>query len=961
MSEQKLVSPLLDGFTLGNAMSNHDGVRCYPAMKENSDEKYIVKVVSIPASQVQLDALLLTGAYKDPADAMDYFKEVADGIEKETRLLKKLSKLEGFLGYEGIQIVPMEKGKLGYEVYLLSSYKRSLDRYMRRHLLTHLEAVNLALDLCQALAVCRRSGHIYVDVKPENIFISKGKEYRIGDLGFVALDSLAFTSLPGRYSSRYSPPEVRDDLMPLNKTVDTYGVGMVLYKVFNDGNLPAIPKDSTEPFPAPANADYELAEIILKAISPIVSERWQTPAEMGQAIIGYMQRNKVNNTPLAPPRAILEDVEPISFTPKKAETKIEEAVPVQALEDATETILSEPEESAPNAEPEALSDSDTQNTEIDNLECTQTVIPSPVLQEESEPAIAENTPAPESTEQTPDIPPEPVLELDEDEEDFLKLLSEELEESTDDQEYPQEELMPEENIMPEKPSRKKGWIIAIVLLLVLALLGAGGYYLYENYYLQKIDALTIEGSQNELTVSIDTDMDLSKLSVRCTDTYGNATVLPAADGQVVFSELLPDSLYRIELEVSGPHKLIGKTAEIFTTDALTNIVSITAITGPEDGSAIINFTVDGSDPEEWLISCSAEGEEVITQSFTGHSVTVKGMTVGKKYTLTLGSTDGTDVLGNNTQDFTATRLVMAEELTISASENGTMTARWKQPQDVVIESWTARCYSDNGHEQITEVTGNEVVFTDIRSDEAYTVEVTASGMTQPTRVSITANPITISNFTVSEDTAGQLNIAWEHSGNVPEGGWLLMYKLDGSETPNVIKTEASKASISPRIHGATYHFELQAADATTLFANTYHHTCSNVGTFDAHGVASENVSPYLLKTPEGEWLTETVSEDDFVNSFAPGDPISMVLRVNIGFNLPHDEMNILFVIRDGNGNVLSEYVAEDTMDWYDIWFDGDYHDAELDLPKVPTAPGEYTVNLYFNHSFVTTATFSIAE
>ena len=181
MSEQKLVSPLLDGFTLGNAMSDHDGVRCYPAVKENSDEKYIIKVISVPASQVQLDALLLTGAYKDPADAMDYFKDVAEDIQREAQLLKTLSKLDGFLCYEDLQIVPMENGKLGYEIYLLSSYKRSLERYMRRHLMTHLEAVNLGLDLCQALAICRRSGNLYVDVKPTNIFISKGKEYRIGD------------------------------------------------------------------------------------------------------------------------------------------------------------------------------------------------------------------------------------------------------------------------------------------------------------------------------------------------------------------------------------------------------------------------------------------------------------------------------------------------------------------------------------------------------------------------------------------------------------------------------------------------------------------------------------------------------------------------------------------------------------------------------------------------------------
>ena len=88
MSEAKLISPLLDGYVMGNAMNEHEGVCCHPAIRENTDEKYIVKVISIPASQVQMDALLLTGAYRDPADAMDYFKSVADGIVKEAEILQ---------------------------------------------------------------------------------------------------------------------------------------------------------------------------------------------------------------------------------------------------------------------------------------------------------------------------------------------------------------------------------------------------------------------------------------------------------------------------------------------------------------------------------------------------------------------------------------------------------------------------------------------------------------------------------------------------------------------------------------------------------------------------------------------------------------------------------------------------------------------------------------------------------
>ena len=63
MSEPKLISPMLDDFAMGGPISDHHGVRCCPAMPNGSDKRYIVKVISIPASQVQLEAFLLTGIY----------------------------------------------------------------------------------------------------------------------------------------------------------------------------------------------------------------------------------------------------------------------------------------------------------------------------------------------------------------------------------------------------------------------------------------------------------------------------------------------------------------------------------------------------------------------------------------------------------------------------------------------------------------------------------------------------------------------------------------------------------------------------------------------------------------------------------------------------------------------------------------------------------------------------------
>ena len=47
----------------------------------------------------------------------------ADDTVKEARLLQQLAKLEGFLSYEGWQIVPMGSNELGYDIYLLGTFR----------------------------------------------------------------------------------------------------------------------------------------------------------------------------------------------------------------------------------------------------------------------------------------------------------------------------------------------------------------------------------------------------------------------------------------------------------------------------------------------------------------------------------------------------------------------------------------------------------------------------------------------------------------------------------------------------------------------------------------------------------------------------------------------------------------------------------------------------------------------
>ena len=942
MAESELISPLLDGFAMGNPMSSHDGVRCCPAIKENSDEKYIVKIISVPASQVQMDAMLLTGAYKDPADAMDYYKQVAGDVEKEAEFLQTLSKLEGFSPYDGWQTVPITRRRLGYEVYLVGSYKHSLAKYIRRNPVTHLEAINLGLDLCAALSVCRQAGCLYVDLKPANIFLTEKKSYCIGDLGFIPLDALRYTSLPDKYRSPYSPPELHDPMSTLNETADTYALGMILYQLYNDGNLPFKEKAPDEALPSPVNADYEVAEIIMKAIDPDPAKRWTDPKELGKALAGYMQRNSINDTPIT------------IYTP--IEAKPEDVVPVQPPQNTKR-------DAAPSEEPVAENGGQVQDETAPMPEDAADLLPHQMsddvsrIIEEADDLIAHEIPKTGVAAQPEESPDR--FAFAQEEEDNEPLPDNSHEPFADAEE---EKRLQKEAQKRERRQKAKKIATAAIVIAILVAVGAGLFWAYQKYYLQTINGITIEGDQYQLIVSVDTDVDDSMLSVICMDNYGNAVTRGVENGQATFTNLLPDSLYRIQLDISGFHKLVGQTSDIFTTESSTTIASFSAVTGSEDGSVMLNFAVSGADPDQWVVTFSAEGEEERSESFSGHTVTVKGLTVGKLYTFTLTPAVEASVTGENTLEYMASRLVLAENLTVAASSGSDMTVRWDAPGDVVVESWSVRCYSDSGYDKQLTVTDTEVYFTDIDSSLPYTIEVTAAGMTQPARTSVTANPINITGVNVDESEPEQLTVSWEYTGQAPSGGWLLMYTIDGSETSNVVKCTQPTAIISPRVPGAKYQFTIQAADGTSIFGNVNTYTCPNASVYEDHGLSADFISAHLVKTPDNEdWRFETVGTGAFTDQFTVGDKISVVLHGTANFYVPEDPLNILYVIRDGYSNVIPKYISEDTGDWKEIWYAGDYHYGELNVPTAPDVPGDYSLSIYFNGKAITVITFTVSQ
>ena len=1031
MSEPKLISPLLDNFEMGGPISDHDGVRCCPAMRKNSDEKYIVKIISVPASQTKMDALLLTGAYSDKSAALSYFKGLANGIADEKKILDNLSQLEGFVPFEGCQIVPMED-ESGYDVYLLRPYMKTLERKIAKKPMTHLAAVNLGLDLCAALAVCRRSGYMCIDLKPSNIFVEGDSEYKIGDLGFIKLSSLKYASVPDMYRSSYTAPEVEDAFAALNDTLDIYSVGLILYQIFNGGLLPFTGTNApSEKFTAPVLADAEMAEIILKACDPDPMERWSDPVQMGQAIVNYMQKNSVNDTPLIVEEPVSVDDIVAAVDAQVTDTVSDETIIVdvsnlpeatvsendsltdtssQDIEGALDINLTDAtmriddvqqmlgytaDEALETSDHREITDECSDENEILDAEISDTEEQiSDCIAELDDQTIEEANLADTSNEAEEETPTEEcdnlsfLNDMDVSAEDALDGISDDIaailsqvdaltahevpdpviapapieinipdpvlaETESEDiltetevaitDDVLNEELEVLEEDMPYVPKKKRPGLIICIVLTILVALAAGAYFFYNLFYLQPIHMLNVQGSEDTLQVELSADIDESMLSVVCADSHGNSLTAPVVGGKAVFSGLLPDTAYTISVTVNGFHELTGTTTKVYSTPVQSKIVQFSAVTGSEDGSVILNFSVEGPDSSQWNVIYNADGEAERITAFPSHMVTLTGLTVGKEYTFRIEPIDNIYLSGETEIKYIAQNLVCAENLRVISCLNGELIAQWDSPEGETVNEWTVRCYNENGYDETMTTVENTVTFQNVDDTVANTIEVIAANMSVNQHALVNANSITVSDFAVDSSKPEVLTLSWNANRDIPAEGWTVRYAVNGIASPDAITTSENSAQV-PVIPGAEYLFAIVDGAGNFVLGGPFTHVQSDAVSFDSYGVTAENITMRLCKTPPAKgWRYSSLTDEDYANTFTVGQKISMVLALSENPDESEDSVVITYAIYN-ESNQLVGFSHESNI-WDSMW----YHNyCELDIPSIPSDVGTYEVVVFFN-------------
>lgn len=932
MSDVKQISPLLDNYTMGEAITDRNGVRCCPAIENDTQIQHIVKVISIPASQVQTDALLITGAYEDETSVDAYYKQQADGYCAEVDVLRELASLEGFLPFTASQVVAKEDS-IGYDVYFVSPYRQTLERYFYRYSMTHLGAVNLGLDLCAALAVCRWLGYLYVNLKPENVYIADNQQYKIGDLGFVKLDSLKFTSIPDAYRSVYTAPEICDALSALNSTLDVYALGMILYQAFNGGMLPFTSETKpTGDLPAPLYADGEIAEIILKACAPDPAARWQDPIELGQALVSYMQRNGVEDTPIVPLPSTPEEAV------AEAQSEIPEDIPdlddvdYQEVSEDVEEMLVLADDLAAHPVPEVVITSEPANIEelmasaqaqAETEESTDSEdAPDDITEEISDEQAQNESPEPVVTEPAQDVPADTVT---------------------------------------EPPIIKKKPVVPIILTVaaILALLAAGVcYYLF--VFLKPVHSITLEGDYDDLTVYVSSDLE-EGLYVVCADLYGTEYSSAVVYGKAIFHDLTPNMVYTIEVNTDKFHHLTGKTTATYTTPTLTQIQDFTVLQGITVDSAIVQFLVNGTNADDWVITYSAEGVEAKSVQFTGNTQTITGLEEGKSYTFTLSSSNEEMYLGGNlTQTFTPSTPLSAENVIIESFSDGKLSVSWYCPESATQVTWRVRCYNGKGYDNTVTTNESKATFEGLNADDTISVEVSAVGMSEKKTKTITANSFAVTNCKAVMNSKGGLEVSWTTDA---EKTVVLYYSIYNSDVNNSIKINTNKVIIADAVPGAKYIFQYMTEDGGAVFHAPFDFTVPAAKSFTCtypdggknYTVGASNMTFSMCKTPsKANWTKDDLKATDYTTTFAPNQKASLVVKLNKNYGISKDTINTLFVIRDVSGKVVTTGFSQSS--WTNMWYK--YY-CELDIPVMPTQSGKYTVSVYFNGMLAGEQAFTI--
>ena len=256
-----------------------------------------IKIINIPGSQSELNSVRSeTG--NDQA-AREYFQNLVEECIQEIGTMEYFRGNSYIVSVEDFNVMEYLDA-IGWEISIRMEYLTSFLDYCAEKQLQEKEVIQMGLDLSKALGYCRKLHIIHRDVKPENIFVSRFGDFKLGDFGIARELERTMSGFSKKGTYSYMAPEMYKG-EKYDSRVDIYSLGIVLYKLMNHNRLPFMNLEkqfityrdkenalnkrmSGEQMAPPAEAGKLFGQIILKACAFDPNERYQTPEEFYRAL-----------------------------------------------------------------------------------------------------------------------------------------------------------------------------------------------------------------------------------------------------------------------------------------------------------------------------------------------------------------------------------------------------------------------------------------------------------------------------------------------------------------------------------------------------------------------------------------------------------------------------------------------------------------------------------------------------
>ncbi len=297
--EYSVDAAVLDGWNITRLLGEGSYGKVFEIERSEFGQTYraALKVITVPQSSAEVRSVISEGMSVSQAEA--YFHGIVEELMHEFSIMFKLKGTANIVSCEDLRVLEHPDG-IGWDILIRMELLHPLLPYVYEHPMARRDIIRLGIDICKALELCQRYNIIHRDIKPENIFISDNGDYKLGDFGIARTIERTSSGLSKKGTYSYMAPEVYIG-KKYGFSVDTYSLGLVLYRMLNKNRGPFLPQPpeaitydnreqalarrmSGEPLPRPFYGEGRLGEIVLKACAFDPKDRYSSPQQLRQEL-----------------------------------------------------------------------------------------------------------------------------------------------------------------------------------------------------------------------------------------------------------------------------------------------------------------------------------------------------------------------------------------------------------------------------------------------------------------------------------------------------------------------------------------------------------------------------------------------------------------------------------------------------------------------------------------------------